>query len=149
VFEVQENEVQVVGLHFRGPAPAEIHNEGISDRNPYVHAIRVRVDTERERAPQRAIGLNVVIADNEFEQWSGAGVELIGSARSLSRNGLRECGTLNTRTRGTCESYATICTTTPWMGGGYGVSVSGGAYATVEANVFEFNRHAVAAGGNA
>ena len=32
-------------------------------------------------------------------------------------------------------------------GGGYGVVVGGGAYVTIEGNVFDFNRHAVAASG--
>ncbi len=34
-------------------------------------------------------------------------------------------------------------------GGGYGVVVNGGSYATIEGNVFEYNNHAVAASGQA
>jgi hypothetical protein len=35
------------------------------------------------------------------------------------------------------------------VGGGYGVVVGGGCYATVEGNVFQFNNHSIAASGNA
>ena len=151
VFEVQGNDVQVVGLHFRGPSPAEIHKEHISDSNPYVHAIRVKEDAE-----QGLSGRRVVIADNEFDEWSGAGVVVTGSHNTYL-NEWEQHGPdssepwkhLDSGDAGLVRVERNYMHHNVMDGGGYGVTVDGGAYVTIDGNVFDFNRHAVAADGDA
>ena len=115
----------------------------------------------RERVGQR-----VLIADNEFDQWTGGAVKVIAWHGNvlLSEWGPHTC----TGNRDCCDVTADgdICwqPLTPADAGlvrvernfmhhnardegGYGLDVNGGAYVTVMGNVFNFNRHAVAATG--
>jgi hypothetical protein len=152
VFEVQGNDVQVVGLHFRGPTPAKDHTQHITDRNPYVHAIRVLTNAETGNSGRR-----IAIADNEFNEWPGAGVLVSPADHNEPLKEWLKHG------EGSAEPWKSLrFTDAPQVrvtgnymhdnvmdGGGYGVEVDGGSYALVEGNVFDFNRHAVAADGMA
>jgi len=176
LFEVRGNDVLVQGLHLQGPQKGEDHGT----KNPYVHGITVfekaedgtvsSCEADRENLPgqRQKMGQRVLIVDNEFDQWTGGAVSVIGwhanillsewSAHTCSGN--REC----------CEVIADgdIC----WQpltpadaglvrvernfmhhnardDGGYGVDGNGGAYVTIMGNVFNFNRHAVASTGRA
>lgn len=152
VFEVQGNDVQVVGLHFRGPTPAKDHTQHITDRNPYVHAIRVLTNAETGNSGRR-----IAIADNEFNEWPGAGVLVTpadhneplkewlkhGEGSADPWKALRFTDAPQVRITGNYMHHNVM------DGGGYGVEVDGGSYALIEGNVFDYNRHAVAADGMA
>lgn len=151
LFEVMGNDVRVEGLHLRGPWPAKDHKKHVSKRWPYIHAILVNEDAEQELSGRR-----IVIADNEFEQWSGAGVRVIGSHRATlaewrrhGTNSAEPWKHLNAGDAGLVRVERNYMHHNVMDGGGYGVTVDGGAYVTIEGNVFDFNRHAVAASGDA
>lgn len=138
LFEITGNDVRVEGLHFQGPA------NGSRSRQPYVHAITVIED------PGLQTGRRVLIADNEFDEWTGSGVK-VGSTNPV----LHPEDYPPDLPRMRCEDAGLVRVERNYMhhnamdGGGYGVTVGGGAYATVEGNVFDFNRHAVASDGRA
>jgi hypothetical protein len=130
--------VRVEGLHLRGPMGDDRTNLG-----QYVHGIRL--------APNPALkaGAPIVIVDNEFDQWTGAGVDVAGPFAPTPEEYDRTHGQL----RFTKEDARFLRVERNYFhenamkGGGYGVAVAGGAYVTVEGNVFEGNRHAVTAVG--
>lgn len=140
IFEITGNDVRVEGLHLIGPkVPADsTHIE------PYVLAISVREDAEVN------LGRRVVIADNEFEHWNGAAVRLIGGHDNTP---LKEWDPVWKHLEP--SDAALVHVERNYMhhnvmnNGGYGVDVNGGAYGTIEGNVFDFNRHAVTATGRA
>jgi hypothetical protein len=176
LFEIRGNDVLVQGLHLRGPQKGEDHGT----KNPYVHGILVRQKAEdgtvsscaadRENLPgqREKIGHRILIVDNEFDQWTGGAVSVMGWHANILLSewsphtcpGNRDC----------CDAVADgeICwqPLTPADAGlvrvernfmhhnardegGYGLDVNGGGYVTIMGNVFNFNRHAVAATGRA
>jgi FG-GAP-like repeat len=183
LFEVCGNNVRVEGLHLRGPQTGE--NHGI--KLPYFHGILVfeaagkkaaspcvADNTAEVKAPILGqLGRNVVIADNELEQWTGGAVSTRGVHGNIP---------LKDWAPHTCEANAACCGdpdgTFPadpdddicWKpltfadaglvrvernfmhhnardDGGYGVDVNGGSFVTITGNVFNYNRHAVTATG--
>jgi hypothetical protein len=183
LFEVCGNDVRVESLHLRGPQTGE--NHGI--KLPYFHGILVFEAAGRKAASPCAadntaetpapflgpLGRNVVIADNELEQWTGGAVSTRGVHGNIP---------LKEWTPHTCEGNSLCCgdpdgTFEPspdddicWKpltfadaglvrvernfmhhnardNGGYGVDVNGGSFVTITGNVFNYNRHAVTATG--
>jgi hypothetical protein len=139
LFELSANNVRVEGIHFRGPAAGNRSAE-----QPYVHAIRVKVDRAQ------ALGRGILISDNEFNEWPGAGVTI---KSMMSRRTPAEYDPAWPRpTRADADQVRVernFMHHNARDGGGYGVTVDGGAYASVMGNVFDFNRHAVASDGYA
>jgi hypothetical protein len=139
LFELTGNDVRVAGLHFRGPA------RGIrTDIRVYTGAIHVIVD------PESKLGRRVLITDNEFDEWTGSGIDV----RAIEERHVRlPSEYLDTWARLSREDAGLVRIEHNYFhhnamdGGGYGVTVGGGAYATIEGNVFDFNRHAVASEG--
>ncbi|MFN8132590.1 MAG: VCBS repeat-containing protein [Solirubrobacteraceae bacterium] len=146
LFRLTGNDVRVQGIHFRGPKPyTDRHTE------KYVTAITVIEDAEH------TLGRRVVIADNEFDLWSGAAVEVAG------RHGNQTLATWRTGLPDDPLPWRHLSFTDAGLvriernsmhhnvmdNGGYGVEVTGGAYATIEGNVFDTNRHSVASSGRA
>lgn len=123
LFYTEGSDVRVEGLHFRGPM-ADDRTAG-----QYVDAIHVAT------TPALSQGGPIVIADNEFDQWLGAGVDVAGSDLAPPPTGLVRVE------RNYFHDNA-------MDGGGYGVAVAGGVRVTVEGNVFDGNRHAVTASGS-
>ena len=182
LFEVCGDNVLVQGLHLQGPQKGRDHKI----KSPYVHGIRVWENAEDgavswcaadnaadvSQPVLRKMGRNIVIADNEFDQWTGGAVTLIGGHRNIL---LKEWKTHTCETNPVCcdpggaaEPDGKLC----WRplapkdaglvrvernfihhnardAGGYGVDVNGGAYVTIMGNVFVYNRHAVASTGRA
>jgi hypothetical protein len=142
LFRVVGNDVRIEGLHLRGHKPAADHT--IKDDPFYLHAITVIEDADQQ------LGRRVVIADNEFDQWTGGGVNLIGT-NVVPNPGHWDPGWAHldrtdaylVRVVGNYMHHNVV------DGGGYGVVVGGGAYGYIAGNVFDYNRHAVAAGGEA
>jgi hypothetical protein len=145
LFRVMGNDVHVEGLHFRGPWQAEDHKKGVSSANPYVHGIEVTQDADYGLSGHR-----VIIYDNEFDQWSGGGVHVIGSQGSVSLDDWKpEWKHLNPEQADLVQIVGNYMHHNCMDGGGYGVVIGGGGYATIEGNVFDTNRHAVAGSGKA
>ena len=142
LFTITGNNTSVTALHFRGPAKGNRVN---NEQNPYVHAIEITAD------PDAQLGRNIHIAENEFEEWPGAGVEIRSTHRALKPEDYDAMWS----TRLTRDDARLLRVERNFFhhnardGGGYGVVVGGGAYATIWGNVFDFNRHAVASDGRA
>jgi hypothetical protein len=139
LFQIAGNDVRVEGIHFQGPATGSRDSQ-----QNYVDALRVMED------PVQQTGRRVVIADNEFDEWTHSGVDVL-STNPLLHPLADPTGLARIRP----EDVGLVRIERNYMhhnardGGGYGVTVSGGAYATIEGNVFDFNRHAVASHGDA
>src|SRR3954469_6487321 len=138
MFDVQGNNVRVEGLHLRGPEAG-----ARDDKQPYVHGITITQD------PMAMTGRNVVVADNELDEWPGSGVQVSGTVDFL----VPPPGYAGPRMRpgdvGLVRVERNYIHNNARDGGGYGVVIGGSAYATVEGNVFNYNRHDVAADGRA
>ncbi len=152
LFVVEGNDVLVQGIHFRGPAA------GVRDKKKLPHfvaGIRVNVDPGVEdpakTPPRRTFGRNVVIRDSEFDEWVSSAVEVVGAVAF----GRGEVPTNYTGPRVRFEDAGLVRIEGNYFhhnsrdSAGYGVVLGGNAYATIEGNVFNFNRHAVAADGTA
>jgi hypothetical protein len=139
LFSVLGSNVHVEGIHFRGPANG-VRTAG----GDYVHAILVTINRKD------GIGRDILVADNEFDEWTGAGVEVTTTNVSRipgtyvadwdpNRPPRKDVGQIRIE-RNDMHHNA-------MDGGGYGAQIGDGAYATVMGNVFNYNRHAVASNG--
>lgn len=139
LFEITGNDVRVEGIHFRGPAAGSR-----SSSQPYTNAIRIIED------PLLKLGRRVLVADNEFDEWTGSGVD-VGSTQSFlhPEDYPANVAPILPKEAGLVRIERNYMHHNARDGGGYGVTVGGGAYATIEGNVFDFNRHAVASDGRA
>lgn len=140
VFKILGNDVQVEGIHFRGPAAG--------NRTPgaYVNAILVVVDR------MNRLGQRILIRDNEFDEWTGSGVGVSAAAPMNVRSTAEYDTSWPRPTRADAELVrieGNYLHHNAMDGGGHGVTVEGGVYATVWGNVFNYNRHAVASDGYA
>ncbi len=136
-FLISANNVRVEGIHFLGP---EAGNR--ADGQAAVFAIRVTVD--------RALGLGrgILIVDNEFNEWNGAGVEVKSTMVSRTPDEYDRAWSKPTRADADQVRIERNFFHHNAMDGlGYGVAVSGGAYASIVGNLFDFNRHSVASDG--
>jgi FG-GAP-like repeat/FG-GAP repeat len=140
LLKVVGNDVRIHGVRFVGPKPPSRH----ATRTPYVHAISVEEDFDAQT------GRRVLVDDNEFERWSGAGVNIYGTHQ------VKDPKDWDASWKKPQPSDASLVRVerndmhdNVMDGGGYGFVVGGGAYATAEGNVFDNNRHAVAASGKA
>ena len=91
LFEVRGNDVLVEGLHLRGPQKGEDH----ATKNEYVHGITVyekaeegtvsSCEADRANLPgyRERVGQRVLIADNEFDQWTGGAVNVIAGTATF------------------------------------------------------------------
>jgi hypothetical protein len=133
---VSANGVRISGIHFLGPENADRTNR------EYVTAIQITEDAET------ATGRNIVVEDCEFDQWLGSGVN-ITSTHQARTPAQFQAGwhALSKGDAGLVLVRHNFMHHNSMDGGGYGVTVSAGAWATVEANVFDFNRHSVSSDG--
>jgi FG-GAP-like repeat len=136
LFEILGNDVRIQSLALRGPE--HDNRDGSQQR---VTGIRVTLDPGHS-------GRNVVIADNDISEWTQAAVEVrsIYSARVLSEYA-SDWPYLTSSDAAQVRIEHNYIHHNSMDGEGYGVEVGSGAYATIEANVFDFNRHAVASNG--
>lgn len=137
LFTVVGDRVEVRGIHFLGPQDWDRSSEW-----PYVNAVQV------DATHANKSGFDIVIEDNEMDQWTGAGVYVF--SEQYARNEKEwQSGWIAPRV----EDAGEILITHNFMhhnareGGGYGVNVSKSSYATVLGNVFDYNRHAIASDG--
>jgi hypothetical protein len=84
---------------------------------------------------------NIEISNMEILHWSGVGVQVTDNVEQAERGRLFNTNPRAVRIR---DSY--IHHNRHGAGEGYGVAVTDGAYASIERNVFDENRHAIAGG---
>jgi hypothetical protein len=140
LFHVIGNDVRIEGLHVRGPWPAAYHKRHYT---PYTHGIVVQESAETQT------GERVVIADNEFDQWGGGAVVVRGDHSSQLAKWDPAWPHFSPRDVGLVRVEQNYEHHNVMDGGGYGVTLDGDAYVTVEGNVFDYNRHHIAADGRA
>ncbi len=141
MLDVTGNDIHINGIHFRGPKPVSDH----ANHTPYVHAISVTEDFDNQ------LGRRILIDDNEFNMFSGAGVNINGTHSDVTdvKNWDRSSVTPQPADAALVNVDHNYMHDNVMDGGGYGFVVGGGAYATAEGNLFDNNRHAVAASGRA
>ncbi len=137
------NDVRIEGLQLIGPRRTK---DRFKDSNGD-KAIHVQVNPG-------TTGRDIRIVDNEIDHWSVAvGVDGDHQADTnreydaLCEGG--RCPKLYPKDAGQVRVERNYIHENVAKGGGYGVVVGGGAYATIEANVFEYNNHSIAASGRA
>jgi hypothetical protein len=142
LFQVVGNNVRVEGIHFRGFKLVKDHAQ--RQQPFYQHAITVIEDFDQK------LGRRVVIADNEFTQWTGGGVNVVGSHDVVNPKKWQSGWVRPSRGDATLVRVVNnYMHNNAQDGGGYGVVLGCCAYVTVTGNVFDVNRHAVAASGKA
>jgi hypothetical protein len=137
IFSIAGRHVRIEGIHFIGPA-----GESRSALLPASSALLADIDTLRGR------GLGLVITDNEIDHFTFAAFSL------ANQQPYRRVDTVDERIgRQAPDDVGVIRFVGNYVhqnhrdGYGYGVNLGGGAYVLIEGNVFDRNRHAVAAGG--
>ncbi|HYN30185.1 MAG TPA: VCBS repeat-containing protein [Dermatophilaceae bacterium] len=137
VLTVVGNDVVIRGIHFVGPSAGDY-----SSSNPYVHAVRVLQDHDA------GTGRRILITDNEMEEWTGGGVDTRGTHRVRTpAEYLPTWGRIGPDDAALIRIERNYLHHNARDGGGYGVVVGGGSYAQIMGNVFDYDRHAVAADG--
>jgi hypothetical protein len=84
---------------------------------------------------------NVEISNMEIFHWSGVGVQVVDNVEMAERGRLFNTNVGAVRIQGNYFHH-----NRHGAGEGYGVAVTSGAYALIEQNVFDENRHAIAGG---
>jgi uncharacterized protein YcfJ len=84
---------------------------------------------------------NIEISNMEIFHWSGLGIQVIDNVEKATRGRL-----FNTNPGAVRIKDSFFHDNRHGAGDGYGVESAGGAYATIEQNVFDNNRHAIAGG---
>jgi hypothetical protein len=147
LFVVEGSNVRIEGLRIKGPSSSE-------DESHSVTGIRVRAAYPPGRNPT-GVSRNVVIRGNELWAWPGAAVSVTGAIDYADCFGDLPAAEQAARPwHALSKAQAAQIT----IAGnhihhnlrhnlGYGVVVGGGAYASIQANTFEYNRHAVASSG--
>jgi hypothetical protein len=139
VFAVRGSDVQISRLRFRGPKHPDT---GRSSTLPKVSAIDILQD------PVLGIGKNINVSENEMWAWTDATVAVNGKTYVAKQEEV-DLGL----PRYTKEQAGFVRVERNFLhhnareGAGYGVVVSKGAYATIVANLFDYNRHAIASDG--
>jgi hypothetical protein len=137
LFVITENNISITGLHLRGPAKGSRSSE-----QPYVHGIMIIAD------PNMKLGRGIYVGENEFDEWTGSGVEIRSTnIARVPEQYLPEWTPLTKDDAGLIRVERSFFHHNARDNGGYGVTVGKGAYATIMGNVFDFNRHAVASDG--
>jgi hypothetical protein len=137
LFEISGNNVAVTGLHMRGPAKGSRSSD-----QPYVNAIEITADPDLKQ------GRGLYVGESEVDEWTGSGVGIRSTrvARTPAQY-LPEWARLTKEDAGLIRVERNFFHHNARDGGGYGVTVGKGAFATIIGNVFDFNRHAVASDG--
>jgi hypothetical protein len=137
LFMITENNISVTGLHLRGPAKSSR-----SRQQPYVNGIQITAN------PNMGLGRGIYIAENEFNEWAGSGIDILSTNRArIPEQYQAEWTALTKDDAGLIRIERNFFHHNARDGGGYGVTVGTGAFATITGNVFDFNRHAVASNG--
>lgn len=129
LFEIRGDNVRFSGFRLEGPtseiAQGDVKEKGILI-SPFASADPIR---------------NIEISNMEVFHWSGVGVQVSDNVELAERGRLFNTNPNAVRIRGNFFHH-----NRHGAGEGYGVAVTDGAYALIEQNVFDENRHAIAGG---
>ena len=129
LFVIRGDNVLVSGFRLEGPttdiAQGDVKEKGITI-SPSAGADPIR---------------NIEVSNMEIFHWSGVGVQVYDNVELAERGRLFNTNVGAVRIR---DSY--FHHNRHGAGEGYGVNVAAGAYALIEHNVFDENRHAIAGG---
>jgi hypothetical protein len=128
LFTVQGDNVRISGFRLEGPT------SGIGQAD-YIKEKAISIAPVAGADPIRSIE----ISNMEVFHWSGSGVEVLDNVESAERGRLFNTNPNAVRIR---ENF--LHDNRHGAGFGYGVVVAAGAYALIERNVFDENRHAIA-----
>lgn len=129
LFQIRADNVLVSGFRLEGPTG----DIGTDDDNNM--EVGIQVWPYAGTAPMR----NIVVSNMEISRWSGSAVSIGDNAEATVRGRLSNQNVGAVRVSGSYIHHNQHAGTN-----GYGVAVTGGAYALIERNVFAFNRHAIA-----
>lgn len=133
LFVIRDSDVRISGFRLQGPMPDvewdDSHQEIGIDIAPFASATLMS---------------NVEISNMEISNWSGAAIKV----NDNDDGGAVERGRLTNENVGAVHIVNNYLHHNRHIGEGYGVVVSAGAYALIEQNVFEENRHAIAGTSN-
>jgi hypothetical protein len=126
LFEIRGDNVLFSGFRLEGPT------RGIAQGDDTAKGIHVSPWKSAEPIH------NIEICNMEIFHWSGAGIDVRDNVEAAERGRLYNTNPGAVRIRGNYIHH------NRHAGLGYGVVISAGAYATIEQNVFDENRHAIA-----
>lgn len=139
LFKIESNDVVIRGLHLQGPENGKRDTASLPH---YQYGVQIIPD------PVLQTGRHILVADNEMDEWPGAGVNVEGTVQvwdPAEYQGPRYVPA----DAGLIQVQRNYFHHNARDGGGYGVVVGGNAFVTIEGNVFDFNRHAIASSGRA
>jgi FG-GAP-like repeat len=145
LFVVEGSNVRIEGLRIRGPSTSE-------DESYSVAGIRVRA--AYPSGTPTGVSRHVVIRGNELSAWPWAAVSVAGAIETDCFYDLppeqQSARPWYAMTKNDADQIAIVGNYIHHNlrhNLGYGVVVGEGAYASIQANIFEYNRHAVASDG--
>lgn len=137
LFVVRGNHVRIERLRIRGPSNPDVSR---SNSIPATTGILVRVG--------ESTGRGIVIENNELYWWGNAAVAVRGPiTQSMPSEVPADTPLVGWDNVGQVVVRRNYIHHNAINGLGYGVRVDSGAYATIERNVFDYNRHAIASNG--
>lgn len=129
LFEIRGDNVRVSGFRLEGPtsgiAQGDTKEKGIVV-SPFAGASPIR---------------SIEISNMEIFHWAGLGIQVVDNVEQAERGRLFNTNPGAVRVKGSFFHH-----NRHGAGEGYGVESSAGAYVTIEQNVFDENRHAIAGG---
>jgi hypothetical protein len=138
LFAITGHDVRIQGVRLRGPS-----NGDRSSSQPTVTGISVKVD------PALGLGGNVVIDSNEAWFWTHAAVYVEGAVHVDTPEDVPPGARMTYAQASLVRITRNSLHHNSREQRGYGVNVSHGAYATIEGNLFDHNRHAITTHGDA
>ncbi len=127
LFVIRASNVLFSGFRLEGPTPGIESDDGHQEVGIQVFPFDFPIQ-------------NVEISNMEISHWSGAGIRVTDNSETLER------GRLTNENVGAVRIRNNFLHHNRHYEEGYGVQVADGAYALIEQNVFEENRHAIAGG---
>lgn len=133
LFEIQGDNVRISGFRLQGPTEDIGKGDDVLEKAILIYPVGGANPTSPIR--------NIEISNMEIFHWSGVGIAVNDIIEFAERGRLFNTNPNAVRIRENFMHHNRHA-----GGNGYGVDVSRGAYALIERNVFDENRHAIAGG---
>jgi hypothetical protein len=138
LFEIRGDNVLFSGFRLEGPTSGIGSGDGHKERGITISPFSC--DERVSGCPPVPIR-NIEISNMEIFHWSGAGIYVTDNTEIAERGRL-----FNTNEGAVSIRNNFFHHNRHYDGYGYGLEIAGGAYALIEKNVFDENRHAIAGG---
>jgi hypothetical protein len=143
LFILRDSGVAISGFRLQGPTPGIGAGNAVKEFAiqvlPNPRATPYRAGISDDAGGQGHLLRDVEISNMEISQWSGGAVRVDDSPEFYARGRMTAANVQGVTVRNNHIHH-----NRHYDGYGYGVNVGNGAYALVQANVFEQNRHAIA-----